>query len=126
MQHLADRVALDDRVEVDLAVVVEADVDRVGVAEQVVQVAEDLLVGAEQERAEVVGLAVVAGAARSVLRTSRRSMNWSILPSESQVMSPRTARRVGASFSRWIGMIGKSCLIAQLSGIDWKIEKLQK
>ncbi len=23
-------------------------------------------------------------------------------------------------------MIGNSCLIAQLSGIDWKIEKLQK
>jgi hypothetical protein len=23
-------------------------------------------------------------------------------------------------------MIGKSCLIAQLSGIDWKVEKLQK
>ncbi len=53
-------------------------------------------------------------------------MNWSILPSESQVMSPSTARRVGASLRRWIGMIGKSCLIAQLSGIDWKIEKLQK
>ena len=58
VQHLADRVALDDGVEVDLAVLVEADVDRVGVAEEVVQVAEDLLVGAEQERAEVVGLAV--------------------------------------------------------------------
>ena len=45
------------------AVFVQADVDGVGVAEQVVQVAEDLLVGAEQERAEVVRLAVVAGAA---------------------------------------------------------------
>ena len=53
-------------------------------------------------------------------------MNWSILPSESQVMSPSTAWRVGASFSRWIGMIGKSCLMAQLSGIDWNSEKLQK
>ena len=51
-------------VEVDLAVVVQADVDRVGVAEQVVQVAEDLLVGPEQERAEVIGLAVVTDAAR--------------------------------------------------------------
>jgi len=38
------------------------------------------------------------------------------------------ARRqlVGGSFKRWMGMMGKSCLIAQLSGIDWKIEKLQK
>ena len=53
-------------------------------------------------------------------------MNWSILPSESQVMSPSTACRVGRSSSRWIGMIGNSCLIAQLSGIDWNSEKLQK
>ena len=37
---------------------VEADVHGVGVAEQVVQVAEDLLVGADQEHAEVVRLAV--------------------------------------------------------------------
>ena len=53
-------------------------------------------------------------------------MNWSILPSESQVMSPSTACAVGCSFSRWIGMTGNSCLIAQLSGIDWNSEKLQK
>ena len=53
-------------------------------------------------------------------------MNWSILPSESQVMSPSTAVRVGRSSRRWIGMIGNSCLIAQLSGIDWNTEKLQK
>ncbi len=33
--------------------------DRVGVAEEVVQVAEDLLIGAEQERPQVIGLAVV-------------------------------------------------------------------
>ena len=39
------------------AVGVEADVDGVGVAEEVVQVAEDLLVGADQERGQVVGLA---------------------------------------------------------------------
>ena len=45
----------------DVAVLVERDVDRVGVAEQVVQVAEDLLVGAEQERAEVVRLARRSG-----------------------------------------------------------------
>ena len=53
-------------------------------------------------------------------------MNWSIFPSESHVMSPSTPRRVGASNRRWIGMIGKSWFTAQLSGIDWKIEKLQK
>ena len=53
-------------------------------------------------------------------------MNWSILPSLSQVMSPSTACRVGRSSSRWIGITGKSCLMAQLSGIDWNSEKLQK
>ena len=63
VEHLAHRVALDDRVEHDVAVVVEADVHGVGVAEQVVQVAEDFLVGADQEHAEVVRLAVEACAA---------------------------------------------------------------
>ena len=63
VQHLADRVAFDDGVEADRAVLVEADVDRVRVAEQVVQVAEDLLIGAEQERAEVVWVAVCGGGA---------------------------------------------------------------
>ena len=37
---------------------VGADVHGVGVAEEIVQVAEDFLVGADQERAEVIGLAV--------------------------------------------------------------------
>ena len=41
-------------------------------------------------------------------------------------MSPSTAWRVGGSFSRWIGITGKSCLIAHESGIDWNSEKLQK
>ena len=98
VQHLAHRVALDDGVEHDVAVLVEADVDGVGVAEQVVQVAEDLLVRAEQERAEVVRLAVEGVQLQRAACTSRRSMNWSILPSESQVMSPSTAWRVGGSF----------------------------
>ena len=58
VEHFLHRVALDHRVEHDVAVLVEADVHRVRVAEQVVQVAEDLLVGADQEDAEVVRLAV--------------------------------------------------------------------
>ena len=48
------------------------------------------------------------------------------MPSESHVMSPSTACCVGRSFSRWIGITGNSCLMAQLSGIDWNSEKLQK
>jgi hypothetical protein len=41
-------------------------------------------------------------------------------------MSPMTACWVGRSASRWIGITGNNCLIAQLSGMDWKSEKLQK
>jgi len=57
---------------------------------------------------------------------SRRSANRSTLPSESQVMSASTTRRVGSSFRREIGVIGKIWSMAQLSGIDWKIDRLQK
>ena len=53
-------------------------------------------------------------------------MKWSILPSESQVMSASTARFEGSSFSRWMGTMGKSWSMAQESGSDWKTEKLQK
>ncbi|MND07202.1 hypothetical protein D3C83_290300 [compost metagenome] len=56
----------------------------------------------------------------------RLSMKESILPSLSQETSARMPRVVGLSLSRWIGMIGKSWSIAQLSGSDWKTEKLQK
>ena len=49
-----------------------------------------------------------------------------ILPSLSHVMSCKVAFRVGRSFSRCIGITGKSWSIAQLSGSDWKREKLQK
>ena len=51
---------------------------------------------------------------------------FAILPSLSQVMSCKVALRVGRSFRRWIGMIGKSWSIAQLSGRLWNREKLQK
>ena len=49
---------LIDLVEDDGVGVVEADVHGVRVAEQVVQVAEDFLIGADQEHAEVIRLAV--------------------------------------------------------------------
>ena len=55
---------------------------------------------------------------------SRRSMNFSIFPSESQVMSASVAISPGFSRSRWIGRIGKSWSIAHESGTDWKTEKL--
>jgi hypothetical protein len=51
-------------------------------------------------------------------------MNWSILPSLSQVRSAKMPRRVGSWSRRWIGITGNSCFTAQWSGIDWNTEKL--
>ena len=58
VQHLANRVAFDHGVEHHFARFVQPDMDRVGIAEQIVQVAENLLIGAQQERAQVIVLAV--------------------------------------------------------------------
>ena len=58
VEHFADRVALDHRVEHDRVVVIQRDVHGVRVAEQVVEVAENLLIRADQEHAEVIRLAV--------------------------------------------------------------------
>src|SRR6266849_6333595 len=58
VQHLADRIPLDDRVDVDLAAFIKTDVNGVGVAEQVVQVAKDFLIRAEEESPQIVRFAV--------------------------------------------------------------------
>ena len=39
-------------------------------------------------------------------------------------MSASTARRVGSSFSRWMGMIGNSWSMAQMSGSDWNMREV--
>src|SRR5882724_1810052 len=57
VQHLADRIPLDDRVDVDLAAFIKTDVNGVGVAEQVVQVAKDFLIRAEEESPQIVRFA---------------------------------------------------------------------
>ena len=57
VQHLRNRVPVFD-VRDAVAVAAQGDLDRVRVAEEVVQVAEDLLVRPDQERAEVIGLAI--------------------------------------------------------------------
>ena len=56
-EHIGDGVALDDRVNPSLTVGVDAHMGRVGVAEQIVQVAERFLVSADEEQAQVIGLA---------------------------------------------------------------------
>src|SRR5229473_374304 len=59
MQDLANRVALDNRVQVDFAVLVQADVNSIGVSEEIVQIAENLLISPEQEGPQVIGFAIV-------------------------------------------------------------------
>ena len=105
--------------------VVEADVHGVRVAEQVVQVAEDLLIGAEEEHAEVVGLAVERVQLQRALDVAQVDELVDLAVRVAGDVAEHRLR-VGGSFSRWIGMIGNSCLTAQLSGIDWNTEKLQK
>jgi hypothetical protein len=56
VEHLGDRVAVDEVGDLVAVRVAEAQVHGVGVAEEVVQVAQDLLVGAGQEDAEDVRL----------------------------------------------------------------------
>ena len=86
-EHIGDGVALDF-VGVDRFAVFQVDADDIGVAKQVVQVAEGLLVGADEEDADVVVLVGLGGrAAGARWATSSRSMKRSILPSQSQVMS---------------------------------------
>src|SRR5256714_1432321 len=55
-EHLVGRVALDDLFDPPAAFIVQAHVHHVGVAKEIVQVAERLLVGADQERRQVVPL----------------------------------------------------------------------
>src|SRR5258706_4608585 len=57
-EHLRDRVALLDVIDEIAAALSESDLHVVGVAEEVVQVSEDLLVGPHEEDAQVVFLPV--------------------------------------------------------------------
>ena len=72
VEHLGHGVAVDQVGDL-VALLGQPDVHGVGVAEQVVQVAQDLLVGAGEEDAEDVGLALAApGAARATASPSAR------------------------------------------------------
>ena len=59
LQHFAHAVAFDDLVDPPIAVVIETDVRDVRVTEEIVKVAERLLVRADEERAEEVLVAVL-------------------------------------------------------------------
>jgi len=98
---------------------------RRGCRRQVVHVAEDFLVRADEKDREVVRVAV---------QRVQRQRALDVAAVDELVDLPvRVAGDVaehgvvGRGLSRrWIGITGKSCLMAQLSGIDWNSEKLQK
>ena len=98
---------------------------RIGVPEQVVQVSQYLLVGADQEKTELVLLPAgdtLCSGRKSVLPFSPTKLVTS--PSESQVRSATLAAMSGFWSSLWMGMMGKSWSMAHESGSDWNREKL--
>ena len=58
VEHFANRIALNNFIEQHLARGAEPHVNRVGVAEEIVKIAEDLLIRADQKRAQIVIAAV--------------------------------------------------------------------
>src|SRR5882724_3269017 len=58
VQHLAYGIALNHRIEHGLARWTQPHVDRVGIAEQIVQVAQNLLIRSQEERPEIIVSAV--------------------------------------------------------------------
>ena len=56
VEHVGHGFAVDDAVNL-VAVFIDGDMHGVGVAEQIVHVAEDFLIGSDKEHAEIVGLA---------------------------------------------------------------------
>ena len=108
VEHFGHRVALHEIGDLVRARLVQPHVHGVGVAEQVVQVAEDLLVRAGEEDAEDVVLAVAElDAARGWAAPScRRRSDRSCRPNRRS--RPAGCRAASAPrASRWIGMIGK-------------------
>ncbi len=96
------------------------------VAEEVVQVAEGFLVGADQECGQVVLVAFLE------IMHFQRALDLA-LADEAVDLAVGVAGDVGqhgacasgTPFSRWIGMIGNSWSMAQLSGSDWNTDMLQ-
>ena len=57
-QHIGHRVPLDERLDLHVPLFGQVHVHGIGVAKQIVQVAQDFLIGADQERAQHVGRVV--------------------------------------------------------------------
>ena len=82
-------------------------------AEEIVQIAHDVLVGAHHEQAEVINLAGMDPMQRQRFAHVLQVDELQTFPSESQVMSTSVPLRSGGVVSRWIGMIGNSWPSAQ-------------
>ena len=101
--------------------------DRVGVAEQVVDVAEDFLVRADHEEAEAVALARAQARAAAARYRGPRSRRRCRSCRRSRRSGRRSRRAASAASSRRsIGMIGNTWSIAHTSGIDSNTQKLTK
>ena len=72
MQHFADGIPFNDFVDGESAGFVDADVHGIGVAEQIVQIAEDFLVRADEKRCDEIIRAVSARMPRQVGSSPRR------------------------------------------------------
>jgi hypothetical protein len=123
-EHVRDAVAAHLARELEAAVGLDAHAGDVGVAHQVVQVAEGFLVGAHQEDAEIVGLALDERVHRQRAPQAARldeAVDLAVGVA-GDVGEDRAAR--GCSVCRCTGMIGNTCSIAQTSGSDWNTEKL--
>ena len=123
-EHLGHRVALDHVLDA-VVVAVDPDVHGVGVAEEVVQVAQDLLVGADQEGGDQVLAAVRAVQLEEALHVAQVDELVDLAVAVAGEVGDDARGAAAAWFRRWIGIVGKSCFTAQWSGIDWKSEKLQ-
>ena len=97
----------------------------VGVAEQVVQVAEDLLVGADQEARRCSTARRSGGCSSSdVLHVAQVDELVDLAVAVAGEVGEDAAPRRLLGSGGGSASIGKSCFTAQWSGTDWKTEKL--
>jgi hypothetical protein len=107
LQHFFDGVALDDFVDFPLAVLVDGNVHRVRVAQQVVQVAQNLLVRAEQKNAQVVRFTTFSLARQVTQRVQLERLLLGALVDEVVDLAVAVARDVGENAAAR-GQMGKS------------------
>ena len=101
VEHVGHGISLDQRLDHDIAFVGEVDVHGVRVSEQVVQVAQDFLVGADEECPEHVG---------RVIEGMQQQRAFDVPPIDEVIdLAIRVARDVGQHRRAWAaGRAGES------------------